>query len=161
MTNVSIGTGLLVLTVAVAAGAADDYTLGPDSMPHDGVPKGRVEGPLVFKSKIFQNTVRQYWIYVPAQYDAAKPAAVMVFQDGHKYVNTEQEYRVPVVFDNLIHRREMPVTIGVFVNPGNAGEELPADPWRGSNRSAEYDSLGEQYSRFLIDEILPEVAKKS
>ena len=160
MTNVSIGTGLLVLTVAVAAGAADDYTLGPDSMPHDGVPKGRVEGPLVFKSKTFQNTVRQYWIYVPAQYDAAKPAAVMVFQDGHKYVNTEQEYRVPVVFDNLIHRREMPVTIGVFVNPGNAGEELPADPWRGSNRSAEYDSLGEQYSRFLIDEILPEVAKK-
>ncbi len=160
MTSVPIGAWLLVLAGAAAGFAADDYTLGPDSMPHDGVPKGRVEGPFVFKSKTFQNTVRQYWIYVPAPYDAAKPAAVMVFQDGHKYVNTEQEYRVPVVFDNLIHRREMPVTIGIFVNPGNAGEELPADPWRGSNRSAEYDSLGEQYARFLIDEILPEVAKK-
>ncbi len=160
MTNVPIGAWLLVLAGAATGFAADDYTLGPDSMPHDGVPKGRVEGPLVFKSKTFQNTVRQYWIYVPAQYDAARPAAVMVFQDGHKYVNTEQEYRVPVVFDNLIHRHEMPVTIGVFVNPGHAGEELPADPWRGSNRSAEYDSLGEQYARFLIDEILPEVAKK-
>jgi enterochelin esterase-like enzyme len=160
MTSVPIGAWLLVLAGAVAGFAADDYTIGPDSMPHDGVPKGRVEGPFVFKSKSFQNTVRQYWIYVPAQYDAAKPAAVMVFQDGHKYVNTEQEYRVPVVFDNLIHRHEMPVTIGVFVNPGHAGEELPADPWRGSNRSYEYDSLGDQYARFLIEEILPEVAKK-
>ncbi len=151
---------LLFLLVGAATFAADDYTLGPDSLPQEGVPKGRVEGPFVFKSQVFENTVRQYWIYVPAQYDAARPAAVMVFQDGHKYVNVEQEYRVPVVFDNLIHKRQMPVTIGIFINPGHAGSELPADPWRGSNRSFEYDSLGEQYARFLIEEILPEVGKK-
>ena len=151
---------LLVLLLAVpAARGADDYTLGPDSMPQAGVPKGRVEGPFVFKSRIFRNTVRQYWVYVPAQYEAAKPAAVMVFQDGHKYVNVEQEYRVPVVFDNLIHKKEMPVTIGIFVNPGHAGEELPADPWRASNRSQEYDTLSEEYARFLVEEILPEVGK--
>src|SRR5262249_18855567 len=84
----------------------------------------------------------------------------MVFQDGHKYVNVEQEYRVPVVFDNLIHKGEMPVTVGVFVNPGHAGTELPADPWRASNRSYEYDSLSELYARFLIDELLPEVGQK-
>jgi enterochelin esterase family protein len=151
---------LLALPFAVApARAADDYKLGPDSMLQAGVPRGRVEGPFVFKSRTFRNTVRQYWVYVPAQHDAAKPAAVMVFQDGHKYVNVEQEYRVPVVFDNLIHKKEMPVTIGIFVNPGHAGEELPADPWRGSNRSQEYDTLSEEYARFLIEEMLPEVSK--
>jgi enterochelin esterase family protein len=140
--------------------AADDYTLGPDSMPQEGVPKGRVEGPFVFMSKVFDNTVRQYWVYVPAQYDATRPAAVSVFQDGHKYVNVEQEYRAPVVFDNLIHKKLMPPTVGIFINPGHAGSELPADPWRGSNRSFEYDSLSEQYARFLIEEMLPEVGKK-
>ena len=150
---------LALLLAAPAARGADDYTLGPDSLLQVGVPKGRVEGPLVFKSRIFRNTVRQYWVYVPAQYEAAKPEAVMVFQDGHKYVNVEQEYRVSVVFDNLIHKKEMPVTIGIFVNPGHAGEELPADPWRASNRSQEYDTLSEEYARFLVEEILPEVGK--
>ncbi|HVQ28866.1 MAG TPA: alpha/beta hydrolase-fold protein [Vicinamibacteria bacterium] len=156
----SVACFLFAFLVVASAFAADDYTLGPDSQPQEGVPRGRIEGPFVFKSQVFENTVRQYWVYVPAQYDAAHPAAVMVFQDGHKYVNVEQEYRVPVVFDNLIHKREMPVTIGIFINPGHAGTELPADPWRGSNRSYEYDSLSEQYARFLIDEMLPEVGKK-
>jgi enterochelin esterase family protein len=107
---------------------------------------------------VFQN-VRQYWVYVPARYDAAKPAALMVFQDGHKYVNTEEEYRVPVVFDNLIHRGEMPVTIALFVNPGHGSESWP-ERWRESNRSYEYDSLGEQYAQLLVDEMIPELAKK-
>jgi enterochelin esterase family protein len=156
------GLVMLVAALAAAAGAraADDYTLGPDSQRQAGVPPGRVEGPFVWKSTIFDGTIRQYWIYVPAQYDAAKPAAVMVFQDGHKYVNVQQEYRVPVVFDNLIHKGEMPVTIGIFVNPGQRGETLPENPWRADNRSWEYDSLGDQYARFLIEEILPEVGKK-
>ena len=147
------------LTLTSPLRASDDYTLGPDSQPQAGVPKGQVIGPTLFKSAVFGNTVRQYWVYVPAQYDGSTPAAVMVFQDGHKYVNTEQEYRVPVVFDNLIHKKEMPVTIGVFVNPGHAGTELPADPWRGSNRSHEYDTLSESYARFLLEELLPEVGK--
>jgi enterochelin esterase-like enzyme len=151
--------GLVTLLAAPGARAADDYKLGPDSMRQPGVPRGRIEGPLVWKSQIFRDTVRQYWVYVPAQYDAAKPAAVMVFQDGHKYVDVEQEYRVPIVFDNLIHKGEMPVTIAVFVNPGQRGETLPADPWRADNRSAEYDSLGDQYARFLVEEMLPEVEK--
>ena len=148
------------LVAAASTRASDDYALGPDSMPHEGVPKGRVEGPFVWPSRIFENTVRQYWVYVPAQYDAAKPAAVMVFQDGHAYVSADGNHRVPVVFDNLIHKREMPVTIGIFVNPGHAGTEVPANAWQASNRSYEYDSLSEQYARFLVEEILPEVAKK-
>jgi enterochelin esterase family protein len=155
------GALLAALALAPTARAADDYVPGPDSNRQPGVPQGRVEGPFVWKSpEVFRGTVRQYWIYVPAQYDAAKPAAVMVFQDGHKYVNVEQEYRVPIVFDNLIHKGEMPVTIGVFVNPGQRGETLPENPWRADNRSWEYDSLGDQYARLLLDEILPEVGKK-
>src|SRR5688572_30394269 len=118
-----------LLSLAAPARVPDDYPLGPDSQPQEGVPKGRVEGPFVWKSQIIENTFRRYWIYVPAQYDAAKPAALMVFNDGHKYVDTAAEYRVPVVFDNLIHKREMPVTIALFVNPGHSSEEFPA-PWR-------------------------------
>jgi enterochelin esterase-like enzyme len=150
---------LALLVSGRLASGADDYKLGPDSSRQPGVPPGRVEGPFVWKSQIFKDTVRQYWVYVPAQYEAARPAALMVFQDGHKYVNTEQEYRVPIVFDNLIQRHEMPVTIAVFVNPGQRGETLPTDPWRADNRSAEYDSLGDQYARFLVDELLPEVGR--
>jgi enterochelin esterase family protein len=148
---------LLTLSAQAPAPPAEPYTLGPDSQVQEGVPKGRVEGPFLFRSRIFAGTIRHYWIYVPAQYDPASPAAVMVFQDGHKYVDVDAEYRVPVVFDNLIHRKEMPVTIGIFVNPGHYGETYPENQWRGNNRSVEYDTLSDRYARFLIDELLPEV----
>jgi enterochelin esterase family protein len=82
----------------------------------------------------------------------------MVFQDGHAYVNEMERYRVPIVFDNLIHARAMPVTVGIFINPGHVGDEPPANPWMASNRSFEYDTLSDQYAGFLINEILPEVA---
>jgi enterochelin esterase-like enzyme len=146
-------------SIAQDARAPDTYPLGPDSRRQAGVAAGVVHGPMVWKSTIFQNTVRQYWVYVPAGYDAAKPAALMVFQDGHAYVKADGDYRVPIVFDNLIAKGEMPPTIGVFVNPGHSGEELPADPWRASNRSFEYDNVSDQYARFLSDELLPEVAR--
>src|SRR5260221_7562614 len=147
-----------LLSVVRPVVASDDYTLGPDSQPQPGVPKGRVLGPLVWKSTVFANTFRQYWIYVPAQYDAGKPAALMVFQDGHKYVSTEEEYRVPVVFDNLIHKGQMPVTIALFVNPGHNSEQFP-DRWRESNRANQYDALVDQYAQFLIAALIPEIAK--
>lgn len=149
-----------LLLASLAPFAADDYVLGADSMRQEGVPIGKVEGPFMLKSQIYTNTIRDYYIYVPAQYVQSKPAALMVFQDGHKYVHTNQEYRVPIVFDNLIHKKEMPVTIGIFINPGHRGEEMPQDRWRANNRSMEYDSLGDAYARFLIEEVIPEVAKK-
>jgi enterochelin esterase-like enzyme len=145
--------------LAQEARVPDTYPLGPDSQRQPAVSTGVVHGPLVWKSTIFQNTVRQYWVYVPAGYDAAKPVALMVFQDGHAYVKADGDYRVLIVFDNLIAKGEMPPTIGVFVNPGHVSEDLPADPWRASNRSFEYDNLSDQYARFLIDELLPEVAR--
>lgn len=150
----------LVVQATPASHPPEPYTLGADSQVQPGVPHGRIEGPFIWHSQIFPGTIREYWIYVPARYDAAKPAAVMVFQDGHKYVNTEQEYRVPVVFDNLIQRGEMPVTVGIFINPGHVGEALPENPWRASNRSVEYDTPSDLYARFLLEEMLPEVGRK-
>jgi enterochelin esterase-like enzyme len=135
----------------------DDYPLGPDSQRHEGVPRGEVTKHS-WTSKVFPDTVRDYWVYVPKQYDPAKPACVMVFQDGAGYVNEQGLFRVPIVFDNLIHKKEMPVTIGVFINPGSFPPSAPGARPR-SNRSFEYDTLSDQYARFLEAEILPEVAK--
>ena len=148
---------LLCSVLALGSSAlADDseYKLGPDSERQEGVPQGEITKD-IWKSDIFEGTIREYFVYVPAQYDGSTPAAVMVFQDGHTYVDEKGQFRVPIVFDNLIHKEEMPVTIGVFINPGHRGTELPENPWRGSNRSFEYDTLSDQYARFLLEEILP------
>lgn len=136
------------------------YELSADSLPQEGVPKGRLDGPFPFKSQVFSNTVRQYWVFVPAQYTAEKPACVLVFQDGQRAVKTNGSLRVPQVMENLIAKKEMPVTIGIFITPGSCGAEY-AEVGGGNpnNRAAEYDALGERYARFLIDEMLPEVGK--
>jgi enterochelin esterase-like enzyme len=139
--------------------SATTYQYGPDSQRQAGVPQGEVTH-FRHVSAVFPAARRDYWVYVPQQYDPATPAAVMVFQDGHAYLGEEGEFRVPVVFDNLIHAGAMPVTVGVFINPGHVGDESPASPWAASNRSFEYDTLSDQYARFLIDEILPEVGAR-
>jgi enterochelin esterase-like enzyme len=154
---------LLTLCVSLIASAAptdDVYKLGPDSEPQPGVPQGNVHGPLTLESKsVYPGTTRNYWVYVPAQYDGTSPACLMVFQDGHFFVNTKGEYRIPVVFDNLIYRREMPVTIAVFINPGRTPEqkEATAAEWgdRTNNRRVEYNALDDKYSKLIIDELLP------
>lgn len=97
---------------------------------------------------------------MPAQYNGKNSAAaLMVFQDGHTYVKEDGDFRVPVVFDNLIHQKAMPITIGLFINPGQHGDELPKDPWRADNRSFEYDTLTNQYARMLMEELIPEISK--
>ena len=153
---------LVTALVPVAANAADsDYAFGPASIRQDDVPRGTVE-ERVWKSEVFPGTIRRFWIYVPAQYQADTAAAVMVFQDGHAYVSETGQFRVPIVFDNLIHSGEMPVTIGIFIDPGHLKNELPPRPgWRPrpENRSFEYDTLSAQYAEFLLTEILPAVAK--
>jgi enterochelin esterase family protein len=139
------------------------YPFGPDSMRQEGVPRGTLTTHVWRDSKIFPGTIRRYYIYVPAQYDAAKPAALMVFQDGHTYVKEDGDFRVPAVFDNLIHKGEMPVTIAVLVDPGHKKPELPPEPgWEPypENRAIEYDTLSGDYAEFLLTEILPEVRKE-
>jgi len=146
---------LLAATPSLAQGPDAQYVPGPDSKPQAGVPEGRITKHVWDKSKVFPGTTRDYWVYVPAQYKKGKAAAVFVCQDGIMY-------EAPTVFDNLIHKKEMPVTIGIFIQPGNLVEKArrgqPAAKPR-SNRSVEYDSLGDDYAKFLIKEILPEVAK--
>src|SRR5438105_876569 len=117
--------------------AKDDYQLGADAMEQPNVPRGETH-KLTWKSDIFPNTVRDWGTYVPAQYNPKEPACVMVFQDGMGYMNPKGQYRVPVVFDNLIHKKEMPVTIGIFINPGLFPDKGKKDS---SNRSFEYDTL--------------------
>jgi sugar lactone lactonase YvrE/enterochelin esterase-like enzyme len=116
------------------------------------VPKGEVTKYSFDQSKVFPGTVRDYWVYVPKQYDPAKPACVHVNQDG-------VQFNAPAVFDQLIAAKEMPVTIGVFIMHGRvkAASEQALDRF---NRSYEYDGLGDDYVRFLLDELLPEVEKK-
>src|SRR3954451_22226895 len=123
------------------------YETHPDSRERADVPKGTVKQMPPWQSKIFDGTKRDWWVYVPAQYRAENPAAVMVFQDGAG----PKDY-VPTVFDNLIARGDIPVLVGIFINPG-----IRADG--GANRSFEYDTLSDQYARFLLEEILPEVEK--
>ncbi|MBA3440011.1 MAG: alpha/beta hydrolase [Pyrinomonadaceae bacterium] len=137
------------------------YKLGPDSLPQQGVPKGKLDGPFLYKSQVFAGTIRKYWVYVPAQYRPSKPACVLVFQDGQRAINPNGVLRVPTVMDNLIHQKEMPVTIGLFITPGQRGEEYPEslDTRNPNNRSVEYDSLGDTYARFIVEEMLPEVGK--
>jgi enterochelin esterase-like enzyme len=154
----ALALSLLAAAVLPSVRAADDYKLGPDSMEQEGVPRGVVSQYKWESPKAYPGTVRDYWTYVPAQYDGKTPACVMVFQDGGSYVNVKGDIRVPTVFDNLIHKGEMPVTIGIFISPGTyPGKDGQKAR---SNRSVEYDTLGDQYARLLIDEILPEIGKK-
>ena len=151
---------LLLAPCSLLRAEDSDYKLGPDSMEKPDAPKGKVTKMPPWTSKIFEGTVRDWWVYVPAQYDPAKPASLMVFQDGGGYVNAKGDFRAPTVFDNLIAAKEMPVTIGVFIQPGDVPPaEGVKDAKPRHNRSFEYDTLSDQYARFLEKEILPEVAK--
>lgn len=138
-----------------------EYRLGPDSQSNPAVPRGTVTRH-VFNStatSLFPGTRRDYWVYVPKQYSPDKPACLMVFQDGGGYVATNGSWRAPIVFDNLIARGEMPVTVGVFVNPGVVPSVQGTNALPRYNRSYEYDGLGDRYARFLAEELLPEVRK--
>ena len=146
-----------LLASAGVACAIDDYKLGPDSQPQD-VPHGEVKKAVFADSKIFPGTVRDYWVYVPKQYDATKPACLMLFFDGGGPVKPDGSLRAPVVFDNLIAKKEMPVTIAVFVTPGSIKAAQPGAK-DVSNRSYEYDSMGDANTRFVLEEFLPEATK--
>ena len=155
---------ILVANARASAAPTDDvYRLGPDSEPHEGVPQGKLAGPTALASNVYPDTSRNYWVYVPAQYDAAKPASLMIFFDGHAFIGPQGDYRIPFVFDNLIYRREMPVTLGVFINPGHGPDqpESTDSEWgdRTNNRRVEYNALDDKYSQLIVDELLPALAK--
>jgi enterochelin esterase-like enzyme len=139
------------------------YHLGPDSLPEDGVPKGEIRGPFTLPSQAYPGTQHTYWIYVPAQYNPATPASLMIFQDGQAFMAPEGDLRAHNVMDNLIYRREIPVMIGVFINPGRRPDQPEPNPkeWgdRTTNRPQEYNALDDKYARVVVDELLPVLYK--
>jgi sugar lactone lactonase YvrE/enterochelin esterase-like enzyme len=136
-----------MIRLALVAVAAALFT------PPQDVPRGEVTKYTFDKSKVFPGTVRDYWVYVPKQYDPAKPACVYVGQDGIGF-------KAPEAFDKLIAAKEMPVTIGIFIMHGRV-KSLSNEALDRYNRSYEYDGLGDAYARFLLDEIFPDVEKKT
>ena len=147
--------GLSLPALAAPQQKEESYETHPDSIKKPNVPEGKIEGPFTWKSKIYPGTVRDYYLYIPNQYDPAKPACTFIVQDG---INRAREWKLPVVMDNLIAQGEMPVTIGIFVDHGVV-PALSDDAQPRFNRSFEYDSLGDRYARFLLEEILPEVSR--
>ncbi|MFN7544499.1 MAG: alpha/beta hydrolase [Acidobacteriota bacterium] len=161
---------LLALLVAPLLGQTPEsspdafYKLGPDSLPQHGVPTGKLYGPYTLPSEAYPGTQHTYWVYTPAQYDPSKPAALMVFQDGHAFLNPEGDVRATHVIDNLTFRREIPIMVSVFINPGRTSEqpEPNAKEWgdRTTNRPREYNALDDKYARVIVDELLPALKKE-
>ena len=143
----------LFLTAVLHAQTPENYPISPDAQEQTGVPKGELLKFTFENSKIFPGTWREYWVYVPAQYSPEKAACVYVGQDG-------VQFNAPTVFDNLIHKKEMPVTIGVFVMHGRVRAAKPDEALDRFNRSFEYDGLGNNYARFLLEELFPEIETK-
>jgi len=145
--------GLLLSTILFGQQPQENYPEDSASMLQPGVPRGEILKFSFNQSKIFPGTSRDCWVYVPAQYDPAKPACVYVNQDGI-------QWKAPNVFDNLIDKKEMPITIGVFITPGKVLADSGSGALDRYNRSFEYDGLGDAYCRFILTEILPEVEKE-
>src|SRR5215831_6210760 len=141
---------LLSSTFLFAQQPEENYPVDSASILQKGVPRGELLKFTFSQSKIFPGTTRECWVYVPAEYEPDKPACVYVNQDGI-------QWKAPTVFDNLIYKKEMPVTIGVFVTPGKVLADSGTNTLDRFNRSFEYDGLGDAYCKFILTEILPEV----
>jgi enterochelin esterase family protein len=140
------------------------YQLGGDSKPQDGVPQGKFSEAKVLPSTVFPGTQHTYWVYVPAQYDATKPAALMVFNDGQAMMAEPGDVQAHRVLDNLIYRREIPVMLGVFINPGRRPDQPEPNPrdWgdKTTNRADEYNPPNENYARVIVEELMPALKKE-
>lgn len=147
---------LLSLHTAQSQTAEPEFPLTADSKPQTGVAKGTLikDRYVAGQDSVFPGTERDYQIYLPAGFakDGTQPAPFMVFQDGVLY-------QAPVVFDNLIAKKDIPPLIGIFIRPGvvPAAHENALPRF---NRSHEYDSVTPTYSDFLIQEFLPAIEKK-
>jgi enterochelin esterase-like enzyme len=159
---------------AKSGGTFDVPAFGPESYQQPGVPSGTLSEKITHTSKIYDGMKSDYWIYVPAEYKADTPAALMVFQDGVGYTDRNGNNPTLNVIDNLIAEKKIPVMICVFINPGDITDspgtptynfvKAYADKWqrtlKDSMRSTLYDTVSDRYVRYLRDEVLAEVAAK-
>jgi enterochelin esterase-like enzyme len=143
-------------------GLTDVPAFGPDSYAQPGVPQGKLSEKKTLTSKLYEGMTSDYWVYVPAEYDPATPAALMIWQDGHYHIERDGPAQVPVsgqppsrlqnVIDNLTYRKQIPVAIYLLIDPGMVGTK--------ALRSIEYDTVSDMYPRFLRDEVLPEIYRQ-
>ena len=141
---------------ASAIRGPEPYGLGQDSIRREDVPRGALREGVCAPGAVYPGVPHAWRTYVPAQYDGSAEAALMVFQDGVRYLGPEID--VPAVLDNLIAAGELPPIVAVFAEPGAQGPGLPLYGGR-DNRSIEYDSGGDAYARFLLEELLPEATQ--
>ncbi|MEM7603011.1 MAG: alpha/beta hydrolase-fold protein, partial [Verrucomicrobiota bacterium] len=141
--------GLLFIGVLCSHAEEESYPIHPDMVEQEGVPRGAVQRGVFDASEVFPGTVRDFAVYIPAQYNETEPAALMVFQDGISYLKS-----VPTMLDNLIHTGDMPVTVALFANPGVVPEFSDKALAR-YNRSFEYDAADGRYASFLLEEMIP------
>ena len=120
--------------------------------PNPLATKGVVKEFSFAESRIYPGTRREGSVFIPAQYDPARPACVYVRQDG--YNPAEKGF-----LEGLIDAGDMPVTVGVFIRPGDIPAPMPGTMGR-RNRCFEYDAVGDAYARFLVEELLPFVARQ-
>ena len=143
---------LLIFLPLILFSQTETYPEDSASIEQINVPKGELLKFTFENSKIYPGTFREISVYVPLQYRADKPACVYVNQDG-------VQWKAPTVFDNLIHKKEIPIIIGVFVMPGRIKSAKLEEALDRFNRSFEFDGLGDSYAKFILNEILPEVEK--
>ena len=140
------------------------YKLTADSQPQEGVPRGKFSEAKVLPSQVYPGTQHTYWVYVPAQYDPAKPTAVMVFNDGQAMMAEPGDVQAQHVLDNLIYRREIPVMLAVFINPGRRPDQPEPTPrdWgdKTTNRADEYNPPTDKYARVIVEELMPALQKE-
>jgi len=133
-------------------GRLDLSAFGPEAYEQAGVAQGKISEKFISNSKLYEGMQSEYWVYTPAQYDNATPAPVMIWQDGQKYATRNAANRLLIQLDNLVHQKRIPVAIHIFIAPGTVGTR--------AMRSILYDTYTDKYSRFLLEEIMPEVSAK-
>jgi enterochelin esterase-like enzyme len=142
--------------VAFARGQdqVSDYYLCADSLPQEGVPTGQLYRFRWKSHTVYPGVERNVWLYLPKGVEAREGVKLLVCQDGPSYFGPL--VNATTVLDNLIDRGDIPMTAGLFVAPGESG---PGNPVYGGddNRSLEYDSVTDDYARFLVDELFPVV----
>ena len=156
---------IIMATMSLALGSGTTSVAAirmADAEVRTSLAHSRMEGPFELHSRVYPGTVRRYWVYVPAGYDASRPPNLLLFQDGQRAVNPEGSLRLPAVLDTLIEQKAIPQTLGVFVTPGNVSVRYPdtLGMQNPDHRPEEYDALSDAYARMTLDELLPAVARR-
>ena len=141
----------------------DTAAYGEDSYPQDGVPKGELSEELFHESDTYRGWKVSYWVYASPGVDPSKPSAVMVWQDGHRFLERERRSRIITVVENLEHKKRLPPMVLVLIAPGFIGthdnEQSYAPRAIGHMRSLLYDTYNDDYNKMVVDEIFPKVDK--